>query len=243
MKLPRTLAQRPTPQMPVITGFEPRFDPIPGLHTKQPDRAVRPLYWWAQNLRQRGDVLVGIQFDPAQLAASVTVRLASYRVVEVKRHRDDKPQLPHDLPTVLSEAVWRLGVLGWTDELDQLRRLLRTAGLLGAPVPVHKRTTPIPGCSRQPDRGARAGYWWALALVRHGWQLHAYGQDIAAHGFIAEIPGADGESTLVLYPGNMADDGTEAAALANHLARLAKCQRRAVQRVIADAAAGNGRGI
>ena len=81
----------------------------------------------------------------------------------------------------------------------------------------------------------------ALALVHHGWRLHACGQDIAQHGFIAEIRGADGEPTLVIYPGNMPDDGTEAAALANNLARLAPGQRQLVQRLVADAAAGQGR--
>jgi hypothetical protein len=39
----------------------------------------------------------------------------------------------------------------------------------------------------------------------------------------------------------MTDDGTEASALANHLARLGADQRKFVQRVIGDAAAGEGR--
>jgi len=39
----------------------------------------------------------------------------------------------------------------------------------------------------------------------------------------------------------MPADGTEASALANHLARLGMSQRKYVQRVIGDAAAGEGR--
>ena len=42
---------------------------------------------------------------------------------------------------------------------------------------------------------------------------------MARHGFIAEVPGVGGESALVIYPGDMPDDGTAASALANHLAR------------------------
>lgn len=55
------------------------------------------------------------------------------------------------------------------------------------------------------------------------------------------MPGADGDSALVIYPGVMPDDGTEASALANHLARLGVSRRTFVQRVIGDAAAGEGR--
>ena len=51
----------------------------------------------------------------------------------------------------------------------------------------------------------------------------------------------DGDPVLVVYPGGMPDDGTEASALANHLARLGTSQRKFVQRVIGDAAAGEGR--
>jgi hypothetical protein len=45
---------------------------------------------------------------------------------------------------------------------------------------------------------------------------------------------------LAVYRGDMADDGTEASALAHHLARLGATQRRYVQRVIDDTATGQG---
>ncbi|HZE16417.1 MAG TPA: hypothetical protein VE197_12285, partial [Mycobacterium sp.] len=173
MKLPRTLEQRPTPRMPGLTGFEPRYDaiPAPGMH--QPAEVVRPLYWWAKDLRDGGDILLGVRFDAAQLAAAVTVRLASYRVVEVVRRHDDKPRMPHDVPTLLAEAVWRLGALGWTEHLEELVDLLRAVGLISAPASVRRCTRQIPGWVSQPDRAVRIAYWWALALLRHGWRVHA----------------------------------------------------------------------
>jgi len=114
--------------------------------------------------------------------------------------------------------------------------------LIRAPAAIRTYTAPIPGLARQPDRGVRIAYWWAVALLRYGWRLHACGQEIARGGFIAEIPGADGEPMLVVYPGDMAADGTEAAALAHHLGRLGECECRFMQRLIVDAAAAQGPG-
>ena len=241
VKLPRVLTQRPAPRMPELVGFEPRFDAIPTPRVHQPAEVVRPLYWWAKDLRANGDVLVDARFDAAMMAATVTVRLASYQVVEVVRRHDDKPRLPHDLATLIAEAVWRLGSLGWTDELDEMIGLLRTLGLTATPAVVKPSTRHIPGWVHQPDRAVRIAYWWSVALKRHGWKLYACGDAVAQHGFIAEIPCGDGDPVLVVYPGGMPADGTEASALANHLARLGTSQRKYVQRVIGDAAAGEGR--
>lgn len=240
MKLPHTLGHRPTPQMPALAGFEPCFDPIPTPRTKQPAQVVRPVYWWTKELRARGDLLLDVHFDTTLVAAHVSVRLASHRVIEVVRRNDHNPALAHDVPTLLAEAVWRLGALGWTEQLDEVLDLLRSVGLLSAAAPIRACTAPIPGLLRQPDRGVRIAYWWALALLRHGWRLHACGQELARYGFIAAIPREDGEPMLAVYPGDMADDGTEAAALANHLGRLGNCQRQLIQRLVVDAAAGNG---
>ncbi|WP_240631780.1 hypothetical protein [Mycobacterium colombiense] len=227
--------------MPSLAGFEPCFAPIPTSRIKQPAQAVRPVYWWTTELRRRGDLLLGVHFDANQLAARVSVRLASYRLVEVVRSNDHNPALPHDVPTLLAEAVWRLGALGWTEQLDELLDLLRGLGLMSAPAPIRKCVAPIPGRVCQHDRGVRIAYWWALALLRQGWQLHACGEDVARLGFVAEMPAPDGEPRLVVYPGDMAPDGTEAAALANHLVRLSTGQRRLVRQAIADPAAGEGR--
>jgi len=227
--------------MPELVGFEPRFDAIPTPRVRQPAEVVRPLYWWAKDLRANEDLLVAARFDAAAMAATVTVRLRSYQIVEVVRRHDDKPRLPHDLPTLIAEAVWRLGSLGWTGELDEMIGLLRRLGLTATPAAVKPSTTHIPGWVRQPDRAVRIAFWWSVALKQHGWKLYACGDAVAQHGFIAEIPRADGDPVLVVYPGGMPADGTEASALANHLARLGRSQRKVVQRVIGDAAAGEGR--
>ena len=68
MKLPRVLTQRPAPRMPELVGFEPRFDAIPTPRVHQPAEVVRPLYWWAKDLRTNGDILVDARFDAATMA-------------------------------------------------------------------------------------------------------------------------------------------------------------------------------
>ena len=145
VKLPRVLSQRPTPRMPELAGFEPRFDPIPATPAAQLDEAFRPLYWWAKDLRDRADILQGLRFDAPQMTATVTVRLGSHRVITAARRHDDKPRLPHDLPTLLAEAVWRLGALGWACDLGAVRDVLRAAGLLAPPRPVQPCTALLPG--------------------------------------------------------------------------------------------------
>ncbi len=241
VKLPHVLPQRPMPRMPEIAGYGPRFDTISAVAVHaQPVEGIRPLYWWARELRRRGDILVDLRFDTITKAATVTVRLASYRTVTVVRRHDNKAALAHDLPTLIAEGVWRLGSLGWTAEVRAITDLLGQHGLILAAAPVARCTRPLSGWVTQPDRAVRMAYWWAVALKRHGWKLYACGDQVARGGFIAEIPNADGGTDLVVYPGGMPDDGTEASVLANHLARLGKSQRRIVEQVIGDTAAGEG---
>lgn len=101
----------------------------------------------------------------------------------------------------------------------------------------------IPALAHQPDRAVRIAYWWALALQCCGWTLHACGQDVARHGFIAEIPRGGCHSTLVIYPGDCADDGSAAAALARQLARLGVSQRRQLRHILSAHTAGPGQVI
>lgn len=241
MKLPHVSPQRPMPRMPEFAAYTPCFDVITGVAVHaQPLAGIRPLYWWARELRRRGDTLVDLRFDTFTKAATVTVRLASYQVVTVVRRHDNKAALPHDLPTLIAEGVWRLGSLGWTAELAAVAELLGRLGLIIAAVPAKRCTRPVPGWVTQPDRAIRTAYWWAVALKHHGWKLYACGNDVAAGGFIAEIPNTAGGMDLVIYPGGMPDDGTEASALANHLGRLDTSQRRIVKQLIDDGAAGEG---
>ena len=67
VKLPRVLTQRPTPRMPDTCRVRAplRRDRDPAARA-QPAEVVRPLYWWAKDLRDRGDVLVGARFDAAR---------------------------------------------------------------------------------------------------------------------------------------------------------------------------------
>lgn len=240
MKFPRVHAPRPTPRMPELAGFEARYDLLPAVRPlQQPAEAIRPLHWWAKDLQAGGDLLVDARFDAVTMTATISIRLASYQVVSVVRRHDDKPQMPRTLADVLAEAVWRLGTLGWTAELEEAVAQLRTVGLMAPPTKPDTRY--LPGWVQQPDRAVRMAYWWAVILKQHRWKLYACGDAVARHGFIAEVPGVDGKSALVIYPGDMPDDGTAASALANHLARLGSGQRAFVQRVIGDAAAGQGR--
>jgi hypothetical protein len=244
MKFPQVLPARPMPQMPEITGHTPCFDTIRGIDNHfQPVKGLRPLYWWARELRRRGDILVDLRFDTATKTSTVTVRLANYQTVTVVRRHDNKAALPQDLPTLIAEGIWRLGALGWLPELRAVTEMLSQLGLIIAPAPVKPCTRPLPGWAVQPDPAVRVAYWWAVALKRHGWKLYACGREIAFSGFIAEIPNTAGGCDLMIYPGDMPDDGTEASALANHLARLGMSQRLTAHRVIGDAAAGEGRVI
>lgn len=242
VKLPHLLPHRLMPAMPELTGFEPRYGTISAVAASaQPTEGLRPLYWWARDLRARGDILTSVDYDVRTKAATVTVRLASYQSITVVRRNDFSAPLPADLPSLFAEAIWRLGALGWASELASIVELLGQLGLICTPAPVRHCTDYIPGWLTQPDRGVRMAYWWAQALKRHGWKLYGCGDVVARGGFIAEIPHAGGGTDLVLYPGGMPDDRTEASALANHLARLGMTQRRLVAQLIGDTVAGQGR--
>lgn len=78
-------------------------------HECSTDRGLRPLYWWARDLRSRGDILTDVRFNIATKAATVTVQLASYQTLTVTRRADIAAALPSDLPTLIAEAIWRLG--------------------------------------------------------------------------------------------------------------------------------------
>lgn len=236
MKLPRTPA-RPTPLMPELPGFEPCFDPLPASRGHQPSPAVRPLYWWAAALRQGGDAVVDMRFDRSLMAATVVVRLSSHRVISAVRRWEDTARIPADLPALMAEAVWRLGALGWAGELSALVDRMRAAGLIAQPAAVGRCVRPIPRWPHQPDADVRVAYWWAMRLIDRGWRLHACGDAVARYGFFAEIPSpGDAQPLLVVFPGDMTEDGSEASALARHLARMERDQRAVVRSLVDHAA-------
>jgi len=222
--------------MPHLAGFAPCYDPISlrGGRVRLHEN-VRPLFWWAKDLCHHGYVLHDVSFNASTKVASAQLSLPARQVVEVVRRHDDRCSLPMDLPALLVEAVWRLGVLGWSEQLGELIGVLAEAGLVSPRV-----VPPTPRCERPitgpgPGQEVRVAYWWAAVLIAHGWDLYACGEPIAQGGFIAEAPGLTGRSLLAVYPGGMADDGSEASALANQLARLDESQRGEVRRIVAAA--------
>jgi hypothetical protein len=85
--------------------------------------------------------------------------------------------------------------------------------------PLVWRISDIPGLPLhvQPSPKIRAAYWFAVTLTDgHGWKLIEVGTDIAAGGFIADIPG----ETMAIYPASMSDDRTAASALARLLGAM-----------------------
>jgi hypothetical protein len=197
----------------------------------QPLPAVRPLYWWARELHEQGCQLQAVYYRPSDLAAVVTVRLPSYRVVHVLRKAGDQAA-PTDLPTMLAEAVRQLVTGGWADQTNDMLALLRNSRLLIQPQPAARNSAYLPGLINQPARPVRVAYWLAHALQVRGWQVSALGDPVARGGFIAEIPEGSGESIYAIYPRDIPEDGTEATALANSLQRLTFEQRRHLERLV-----------
>lgn len=232
------LQERPAPTLPSLQGLVACYDPLPLVASaRQPDPAVRPIYWWARQLADHGAVLRVMSYSPQNSEAAVAVQLPSYQVVEIRRGSTDELLDPVDLPHVLAEAIWRLGVTGWGKEIADLVSRLRGAGLLIPRRSVPRCADHIPGFVHQPPRRVRVLYWWAQTLRNYGWVLHEVGQPVAAGGFVAQIPGEQGESALVVYPHGMDDDGTAASALANALGRARHDERRCLRRLIEEISA------
>ncbi|TLH64919.1 hypothetical protein C1S80_11475 [Mycolicibacterium aubagnense] len=174
-----------------------------------------------------------MSYSVSELAAVVSVRLPSHRVVHVRR-RGDALAESTDLPSVLADAVCQLAGGGWADETNRMLALLRNRHLLIQPRPAARNSAHIPGLISQPVRPVRVAYWWADALQVRGWRLSALGDAVARGGFIAEIPEGPGQSVLAIYPRGTAEDGTEATALANSLQRLTFEQRRYLERLVSQ---------
>lgn len=85
--------------------------------------------------------------------------------------------------------------------------------------PLTWRIGDIPGLPPhlQPSPKIQAAYWLAVTLTDgYGWKLFEVGMDVAAGGFIADIPG----ETMAIYPASMSDDRTAASALARLLGTM-----------------------
>lgn len=234
MRIRRSTHSAVTPALPHVAGMQPCFEPIP--FAADMPRAVRPLYWWVHDLHQRGYRLLAAQFDT--VTAGSTLQLPSYRVLDSQRPAYGPRRGPLTIADELAEAIWKLGITGWADELADMTALLRSAGLLADPEPLQLYTAQINGMPAEPI--VRTAYWWAVILMGHGWRLHILDTDEAAGGFFAEIP-ADSGSDIVLYPAGMRDDRTAASALANFLPQLSAGQRENLSWLINAAMTDKGR--
>lgn len=219
---------RPIPELSLLAGYEPTFASIPGLVGSQPAAAVRPVYWWAQELNRQGYVVRRVWVGMRSATAGVVLELPSHRVVELIRRPLDTPVVT-DLPSLLLEAVWRLSADGWAQELARVN-----CAAPWAPLAVCEDS--IPGLRDQPESLVRVLFWWARRLLGYGWRLEALGEEVARGGFIAWIP-EPGGPVLVIYPRLMSHDGTEASALANALYRLSGPQRALLTELVDAAAA------
>lgn len=222
---PDSAAVRRVVDLPHLDEFPSCSGPIRGLRDdQQPEAVIRELYWLARALHDKGWGLRTLSFSPADRSARMKVLTPTFQAVEYLR-RDGARPAPSDLPTLLLESVWRLGVAGWDSELTELVALLWRWGILQNPARISVCERPIHGARRQPERAVRVAYWWARELMSHGWIIEALGEEAAGGGFVADIPGIDhAPRRLAIYPRGMVEDGTPASALANHLHLLTGAQ-------------------
>lgn len=249
MKLESAVTHPPMPLLLPIDGQAPRYDAIPHVRAdKQPHSGVRPLYWWVRHFTEAGHQLRSLHFDTLTLTALVTVQLRSGRVLESVRRLNTAPAdtaLDHTraaddtVPALLAEATWRLGVTGWSDDLADVVALLRTKNLLAPAKPVVICRNEIPGLPGQCS-AFRVAYWWAMTLLDWGWRLHEVGSDVAGGGFLAEIPGADGNTVLAIYTSDVNTDFTAATALAQSLPYYTAQQVQVLRHLIEVAATKKG---
>lgn len=240
---------RPVPGLPTLDGYEPCYIPLPQVDPQaQPARAVLPVYWWAAELHKhcwgirelhyRASDQPQADFDgnhagpQAPLSnmgsATLAVQKPNYQVESLTRSRPGQDEVL-DLVELIVESTLRLGLAGYGDELARLVKVMWVRALLQPPSSIRPSHRPIRGIGRpQPCLAVRIAYWWARELMSHGWQLEGFGQ---LGGFVAHIPnGAD--TTLFVYPSGMADDGTEASALAHQVGNLTEWQCTELQELI-----------
>lgn len=245
MKLHRTFDSRIDPAMPMSGGPEPSYDPITFAPIAiQPDPVVRPLFWWAKELRDQGYRLRSVTYEAATRTATIRVQLPSYRIVEQIRQGDNRRRVPNDPVEQFTEGVWRLGINGWGSELTTAVDSMRELGLLSVPVRPRFDDSQVtldhvPDWAEHPEHLMRA-MAAAVLLLKRGWQLHDCGEPTARGGFIAVIPEGD-EGLMVVYPAGMVDDYTAASELANRLPLLTPQERNYIQ-IIARRARLEGQG-
>ncbi|SIC62814.1 Uncharacterised protein [Mycobacteroides abscessus subsp. abscessus] len=239
----------PVPEFPTLSGYAPCYSPLPQVDPQaQPARAVRPLYWWAVKLHKQCWGIRelhyrdagyphpqdgGNQIDlhapqPNMGVATLVVQKPNYQIQALARTAPGREAVT-DLAALVVESALRLGLAGYGDEIARLVKVMWVRALLQRPAAVRPSHRTIRGVGRsQPCLAVRIAYWWAHELMNHGWRLEGFGQ---LGGFVALIP-TGAETTLFIYPSDMADDGTEASALARQVGHLTKRQCAELQELI-----------
>lgn len=210
-----------------MTTPQHRSRVIPGLAPDHqlPDDVV-DAYWIAMDLVGKGWGFKEFGYDPASDTATVAAFSPGGRAVTVHKSVTeplaDHPTIDHTL-SELARAVARLGYQDRGAGVEVLLTELRWLVQAGIKRPVRQqircRTDKLPTLpdSEQPSGQVRVAAWTiAHLVVNKRWHIAALGQDIAAGGFIAEIPGEG----LYIYPAGGNGDGTPAGALAGMLASL-----------------------
>lgn len=200
---------------------------IPGMPDDHqlPDDVVAA-YWVAMELAEKGWGFKEFDYDPASDTATVAAFSPGGRAVTVRQSMSqplaDHPAVDRGLAE-LARAVARLGYQDRGHGVEVLLTELRWVVQAGIKRPIRQqircRTDKLPTlpAAEQPRGQVRVAAWLiAHLVVNKRWHIAALGEDIAAGGFIAEIPGEG----LYIYPAGGNGDGTPGGALAGMLESL-----------------------
>lgn len=195
---------------------------IPGMPAEHhlPDDAAAAAYRVALDLAEKAWSLKKFDYDPDTDTATVAAFSPGGRAVTVHKSvsqpRPDHPTIERGLAE-LARAVARLGHQDRSCGAEVLLTELRWVVQAGIKRPIRQqircRTNKLPTLpdAEQPRAQVRiAARTIAHLVVNKRWHITALGQDIAAGGFIAEIPGEG----LYIYPAGGNGDGTPGGALA-----------------------------
>ena len=201
--------------------------PVPNLPpAQQPPPDLRRAYWAAIALADQGWQLRRLAYHGPDRAGVVVAQSRSGLVATTTTGPQARG-LPADPGLLeLAEAIAELGLVdssSGSQRVEELCWLVQahtgTSASRGRP----RCTNAIPGIVHQPPPSTRAAAWLAAELVNeYGWHVHSFGLDIAAGGFIADIPG----EAMVIFPATIADDGTPAASLARLVGGLSMAELR-----------------
>jgi hypothetical protein len=212
-----------------MTHSQENRQDIPGLPTDaQPPEAVIDAYWDAITLIEKGWQLTRFDYDARIGSGTVSALTPGGRAITVGHRLHGKAGRHHGVQFRgplgdLARKVAGLGVLDCRRGDDELLTALRWLVQSRAKAPHRPEAPPQIGrlptlpAAQQPTPSVRAAAWIIAALVveKH-WRIACVGQDVAAGGFLAEVPG----EVLAVYPSTMAADGTSAATLARLVGRF-----------------------